>query len=388
MAYGSDIIHRIISAGKKGNSTRLQDMAVQTIKGALKPILKHLQIKPEAILSAVISGNTTMIHLLLGIDPANIRLHPYVPVAVDFPILTANSLNLGIHPEALVYIVPGISSYVGGDIVSGLSTLDFQDELILYMDLGTNGEIALGDGEWFTACACSCGPAFEGSGVSCGMRAGEGAIDRIRLDASGKADCSAIGGESARGICGSGLIDLLAELFRNGFIGGKGKFRDSAPASLLEKVGRQSAFKLNIDGERYLLLDEADIDNLIRTKAALFSGVKTLLKELSFDLSALERIIVAGNFGLHLDIENAITIGMLPNIARDKFQFIGNASLRGAYKALHSQSERENQKKIAGKITNIELSNFPGYNDEFIAACFLPHTDISLFVSPHDLIPL
>jgi uncharacterized 2Fe-2S/4Fe-4S cluster protein (DUF4445 family) len=387
MAYGSDIIHRIISAGKKGNAHHLQDFALQTIKGILKPILKRLQINPYQIIAGAISGNTTMMHLLLGLDPANIRLHPYVPSATTFPLFSAKEIGLNIHPDAPILIVQGVSSYVGGDIVSGLSTLDLKGELTLYMDLGTNGEIALGDGDWFTACACSCGPAFEGSGIACGIRAGEGAIERIRIDSQGAVEFSLIGESTPRGICGSGLIDFLAELFRNSFIDGKGKFRPEVSPHFIIKSGRRLAFKLDIGDGQSLILDEVDIDNLIRTKAALMAGIRTLLKELSFDLPDIGRVIVAGNFGLHLDVENAIAIGLLPNLERSKFQFIGNGSLRGAFNALFSQVERDNQNKIAGRITNIELSNFPGYNDEFIAACFLPHTDSSLIAS-HNLVPL
>lgn len=376
ISYGSDIIHRIISAGK--NLGRLREFALLSIDDVLKEMRQKLGIRRREITAAAIAGNTTMTHLLLGIDPANIRLAPYVPAAVEFPPFTAGEIGLKIHPRAPVSIAPGVASYLGGDIVSGMSSVEFGGKLTLYIDLGTNGEIALGDGGWFAGCACSCGPAFEGGTAGCGMRAGIGAVERVKVLPGGEVDMEVIGGGEARGICGSGLIDLLAGLFKRGIIDGKGKFHQQAAPGKIVQAGRRRAFQIAFPGGS-LTLNEAEIGSLIRSKGALMAGIRSLLKELSLEVSDIERVLVAGNFGRHLDIENAITIGLLPDLPRERFQFIGNASLRGAYLSLLSGEYRGRMGKIAGMMTNIELSALPGYTDEFIAASFLPHTDLGLF---------
>ncbi len=377
MSYGSDIIHRIIAAGK--NPERLREFALLSIEDILKEMLYRTKLKRRDIIAASVAGNTTMTHLLLGIDPANIRLAPYVPVAVTFPPMTAREIGLKIHPESPVSIAPGVASYVGGDIAAGMSAVDFAGKLTLYIDLGTNGEIALGDGEWFAGCACSCGPAFEGGGIGCGMRAGIGAAERVKVLPGGEVELEVIGGGEARGICGSGLIDIMAGLFRQRIIDGKGRFRENAAPGKIIPVGRRKAFLIPAGAGRNLSISEAEIDNLIRAKGALMAGARSLLKELSLGIEAVERVLVAGNFGRHLDMENAVAIGLLPDLPRERFEFIGNASLRGAYLSLLSGPYRERASRLAGMMTNIELSTLPGYTDEFVAASFLPHTDGGLF---------
>ncbi|NQS98015.1 MAG: DUF4445 domain-containing protein [candidate division Zixibacteria bacterium] len=381
MTYGSDIIHRIISAGKKGNARRLKNLALRTINELIQRICDRVNVKREEIFAAAIAGNTTMIHLLLEIDPASIRLDPYVPAAVSFPIYLAGEIGLKIQKDAPVFIIPGVSSYVGGDIVSGLSSLDFNRKLTLYLDLGTNGEIVIGDGSWFAGCACSCGPAFEGGGIACGMRAMPGAVDKFWITSEGEMRMDTIDDEPPAGFCGSGLIDLMAGLFKAGIIDSRGRFRESAPQSKIVLQRRRKAFQIPVASGKILTLNEAEVDNLIRTKGALMAGIRCLLKELSLDIDKVEKILVAGNFGKHLNMENAITIGLLPDLPRKRFEFIGNASLKGAYFAIMSEEYRRKGEELSRQVTNIELSTLPGYNDEFIAACFLPHTDLNLFPS-------
>ena len=382
MTYGSDIIHRIIAAGKKSNLKNLKKLALRTINDVIDGFCAEMNIQPEEIAGVSLAGNTTMIHLLLQIDPANIRLHPYVPATTEPPVYSAGEIGIKANNQAPVFIAPGVSSYVGGDIVSGLNTVDFTGELTLYLDLGTNGEIVIGDGNWFAGCACSCGPAFEGGEIACGMRACPGAAEKIEVLPHGSLRMETIGGKPPIGICGSGLIDLLAGLYENHIIDGKGKFKlSSAADELITARGRRKALTIKFSNEKISLLDEAEIDNMIRTKGALMAGIRCLLKELALQISSIERVLVAGNFGQHLNMENAIRIGLLPDLPRNRFIFLGNASLKGAYCSLLSAEHRDKVKELSNQVTNIELSTFPGYHDEFIAACFLPHTDYSLFPS-------
>lgn len=381
MTFGADIIHRIISAGKKGNAKRLKNLALRSINELIQRICDSVNVKREEIFASAVAGNTTMIHLLLEIDPASIRLDPYVPAAVSFPIYSAGEIGLKIMKDAPVFIIPGVSSYVGGDIISGLSSLNFNGELTLYLDLGTNGEIVIGDGSWFAGCACSCGPAFEGGGIACGMRAMPGAIDKCWITSDGEMRSETIDDEPPAGFCGSGLIDLMAGLFKAGIIDSRGRFRESIPQNKIIFQRRRKAFQIPVASGKILTLNEAEVDNLIRTKGALMAGMRCLLKELSLDIDKMEKILVAGNFGKHLNMENAITIGLLPDLPRERFEFIGNASLKGAYFAIMSEEYRRKGEELSRQVTNIELSTLPGYNDEFIAACFLPHTDFNLFPS-------
>lgn len=385
---GGDIIHRIIYAGKPGGLEELQRLVLETFESLIKNLLEEADATRNRIVAATLAGNTTMQHLFLGLDPRTIREEPYVPTVTHFPALRASEVGLDIFLNSPVYFTPSVASYVGGDITAGLlaAGINRRKELTLYVDLGTNGEVALGNEEWLTACACSAGPAFEGSGVRCGMRALPGSIDRVYLDGeTGQLTYRVKGGGIPRGICGSGLIDLLAELRATGRITARGKLNPEADPVRIRKSGRKAEMvlmdNLQTGGGGDIVITETDIDNLIRTKGAIFAGILTLLKGVGLEPSAIERVVIAGAFGRYLDIENAICIGMLPDLPRECFEYIGNGSLRGAGLALLSRQMWEEMHQIARKVTYFELSKWPGYMDEFMAALFLPHTDGGLFPS-------
>jgi uncharacterized 2Fe-2S/4Fe-4S cluster protein (DUF4445 family) len=386
--YGADVIHRIIYAGKKEHAGVLRRLAVEAANALLERLLQAAKASREQVVAAVLAGNATMEHLFLGIDPANLRIEPYVPAVTHFPRLSAAESGLEILPQAPLLMCPSVASYVGGDITAGLlaAGVHLSEKLCLYVDLGTNGEVALGNRDWLTACACSAGPAFEGSGVRCGMRALPGAIDQVHTDATtGYLDLHVLGGGHPRGICGSGLIDLLAEMRATERITARGKLNPEADPARIRRAGKLHKFILaeesKAGGTEEIAIRETDLDNLIRTKAAIFAGIMTLLKGVGLEPGQIERVVIAGGFGLYLNILSAIRIGLLPDLPRERFEYIGNGSLRGAGLALLSRQAREELGEIASRVTYFELSTWPGYMDEFMAALFLPHTDRNLFPS-------
>jgi len=386
-AHGADIIHRIRFAARKGGLERLQRLVLETAEAILDDLLSQSGLDRTSIVSVSAAGNTTMAHLFMGLDPRRIAEEPFVPLARRLETMDAGSVGLGVHPSARLWVSPAVANYLGGDITAGVlaAGVGRADQLSLYVDLGTNGEIVLGNREWMAGCACSCGPAFEGSGVGCGMRACAGAVDRVAVEPStGHATYRVIGDTPPRGICGSGLVDLIAELRRAGLVDGKGKFT-SAGSDRFRKVHGRRAFVV-VPGEKSasaedLFITERDLEHLLRSKGAAFAGVRTLLRSLEISVDQIQQVVIAGGFGRSLDIDHAIEIGMLPDLPRERFSYIGNGSLQGAGLALVSRELRDEVDEIARRITYVDLSTAPGYMDEFIAALFLPHTDLGLFPS-------
>jgi uncharacterized 2Fe-2S/4Fe-4S cluster protein (DUF4445 family) len=384
--FGDDVITRIIHTVEENNGLEdLQKAIITTINGLIADLVQKLHVRAADIRAVICAGNTTMAHLLLGLDPRYIRLEPYVPVANHFPIVKAKDLKLHVHPNAVVYNFPAIASYVGGDIVSGtlVSRLSEEDPVTLFIDIGTNGEMVLGNKDWMISCSCSAGPSFEGSGITHGMRAMHGAIERIQIDAqSFEVSYSTIGGTSPLGICGSGLIDLLAKMRKVGIIDRAGKFQD-IPSSRMRKSDVGPEFVLAWSTEtsigRDVVITEADVKNLLRAKGAVFAGIRSLLKTVDMDMSCIERVYIAGGFGSYLNIPDAVEIGLLPDLASAKYQFVGNTSVKGAYTALISRDALHHARDLAERITYVELSAGNVFMDEFISALFLPHTDLSLF---------
>lgn len=396
MQYGADIISRIIYASSQEGLEKLRVSIVEgTINRLIKELIKKAKISKEDIVAGVFAGNTTMTHLLLGVDPSYIRLEPYIPVFRECPQIKAKDTGIDINPEAKITVLSNVASYVGGDIVSGVlaSGLWAEDKNTLFLDLGTNGEIVFGNKDFMLTCACSAGPAFEGGEISCGMRAMPGAIDEVAIDRKTlEPKINVLGDIKPKGICGSGLIDLIAEMFLSGIIDSKGKIsgeikndriRYDENLDVMEYIvvwGSES-----FDG-RDITINEIDIDNLLRAKGAVFSGLSVLLKTAGLSVYDLDRIIIAGGIGRNLHIKNAKIIGLLPDIDEKKFNYMGNASLIGAYLCLVYEKAREKAREIADSMTYIELSTYPSYMDEFVSACFLPHTDRSLFPSVISLI--
>ena len=371
---GSDVISRINYARKR--LPELTARVLKTINGLLGDACAEAGIVSSGVRCLSVAGNTTMTHLLLGIAPEYIRLSPYTPAVFQPQIYRAGQLGIIACGCAPVLFAPAIGSYVGGDITAGLLCTSLAmdaDQTILFIDIGTNGELVLGNGEFIFACACSAGPAFEGGGMKHGVRASAGAIERVKIDPkTGTVEIQTIGGVSPTGICGSGVISMVAELFRNRLIDSAGKFVEHQK---IIRRGKSAEYAL-CEG---ITISEADIGNFIRAKGAIFSACQTILESVGMTFLDVERIYVAGGFGRFLDLEDARTVGLFPRLPDEKFTFLGNASVIGAYLALVSEERRAKERDIAGRITYVDLSNEPGYMDQYMGAQFIPHTDMALF---------
>ncbi|RJQ42933.1 MAG: DUF4445 domain-containing protein [Nitrospiraceae bacterium] len=380
--YGDDVITRIVHATEHNKLKELNDAVISDINTLLSVIIKNHHIDIESIDCLVFAGNTTMTHLFLGLDPAAIREEPYIPTANTFPLSFAGELGIGVNPNIPIYAFPCVASYVGGDIVSGIlaAQLHKKQELSIFIDIGTNGEIVIGNSEWLVSAACSAGPCFEGSGMKCGMRATEGAIEGVTINRDTlEVDIKVIGeGVRPVGICGSGMIDVIAEMFFAGIIDQKGKLQEVVSGRV--RKGEDGLEFVVYSGEgRDLVLTEPDIENIVRAKAAIYAGFSTLLKEVGFTFNDIEKIYIAGGFGKFLDIEKAIMIGMLPELPKDRFTYMGNTSVTGAYLCLLSRDLRTEAEEIAKKMTYLELSVSRSFMDEYMSGLFIPHTNIDAF---------
>jgi len=389
MRYGDDVITRIVHATEGGGLSDLRRAVVTDINDLISPLIRRHEIEPRQIESVVISGNTTMVHLFWGFNPAHIREAPYIPAVNSFPVWKASDTGIRIGRNTPVYTVPCVASYVGGDIVSGViaTKMHRNPEISLFMDIGTNGEIVIGNNEWMMTVACSAGPCFEGSGIKHGMRATDGAIESIRIDPETfEVDIKVIGESKPLGICGSGMIDAVSEMFLAGILDQRGRFvRETGGARVREgEDGTEFVIHHNAKGD--IVLTQVDIENIMRAKAAVYAGVSLLLKEVGFTLEMIERVYIAGGFGNYLNVERAILIGMLPDIPKERFHFMGNTSIAGAYLCLLSKDMRREAEDVASRMTYIELSVKGGFMDEFMSAMFLPHTDIEQFPSVKSLL--
>ncbi len=386
--YGADVINRIIESTKPGGKKRLQDAI---IKETLTPILANLcrtaGISARSILRLCIGANTTMNHLLVGVDADPVRMDPYIPSFFRWEGLTAGDLKLPANPIAPLVIAPNIGSYVGGDITAGtLSSMIWdKDEMSLFIDLGTNGELVFGNRDFLMSCACSAGPAFEGGDISCGMRATDGAIEACTIDCATMEPTLSIVGDPVQkpvGICGSGIIDIISELFRCGIINARGLFSREGERVKRDQHGMGRyviATAAESETGREVSINEVDIDNFIRAKGAIFSAIDTLLNSVDMTVDCIDKVYVAGGIGSGINMKNAVNIGMFPDVELEKFQYIGNSSLTGAYAMVMSDQAMEKCHEVGANMTYLELSTYPGYMDSFVAACFLPHTDSRLF---------
>jgi uncharacterized 2Fe-2S/4Fe-4S cluster protein (DUF4445 family) len=385
---GEDIISRINYAQKPGHLQELRDLVVLTINRLIDRVTQRAGISFQDIYYGSFAGNTTMIHLLLELEPKHIREEPYVPTFNRVPLLQAKELGLHMNLEARIHCAPSVGSYVGGDITAGmLCTPIFKDKekTSLFIDAGTNGEIVVGNEEWLMTCACSAGPAFEGGGIKCGMPASSGAIEQFAIDENGESRYKVINGLKPKGLCGSGLVDLMAELLTHGYIDRHGKFKEQKTSPRLCQKENGLAFVVeearNTFWGKDIVITEKDIYHLILTKGAVFSACSLLIKNVGIDFNDIDAFYIAGGFGRYLNINNAVRIGLLPDLDRDKFHYVGNSSLSGAYLILHSDQNKALAEEIAEKMTYIELNTEPRYMNEFTGSLFLPHTDMDLFPS-------
>jgi len=410
---GEDVISRIIYASNNDGLPELQSLVTDTINELIERVSRRAKINPADIYKMTVAGNSTMIHLFLGLPPSSIRLEPFVTGINQPPPVQASELGINIFPQASVDCLPGVASYVGADISAGVvgsqmcvhpsfSTNGANKEgtFVLFLDVGTNGEMVLGDCDWLISCACSAGPAFEGAGVYNGMRATTGAIEEVwinsetheptyrviphpKLEVQGKPT-------PPRGICGSGLISLLAEMFITGVIDKRGNLNFHLESSRIRQGEHGPEYVIAWGDETEhghdIVITKVDIDNLIRAKGAIYAGFTVLAQSVGVDLAMVERMLIGGAFGQYINVEKAVQIGLLPDLPWEKFQFLGNTSLQGALLALLNRDYRHLITETATKMTYLELSADNTFYDQFTSALFLPHTNIENFPSVAALI--
>jgi uncharacterized 2Fe-2S/4Fe-4S cluster protein (DUF4445 family) len=394
ISRGEDVISRIIFASKNGGREELQNRVLDTINQLIGQACKRTKADPQEIVKATIAGNSTMVHLFLGIPASSIRLTPFITAINQPPIFLAGTIGLAINPEATVDCLPGVASYVGADISAGVLAcrMDETDKLSLFLDVGTNGETVLGSREWLVTCACSAGPAFEGAGVQCGMRATKGAIEECWISGENSSHpfeptFRVIGNVKPRGICGSGLISLLAEMFLTGVVDKGGSINISlAGINPRIREGEHGpeyviAWGSETENGKDISINNVDIDNLKRAKAAIYAGFTVLAQSVGVPLEMVEQILIGGSFGKYINVEKAVQIGLLPDMPWDRFKFLGNTSVQGAYLALLDWRNRDRVRDIAAQMTYIELSADNAFFDAFMSAMFLPHTNLDRFPS-------
>lgn len=373
---GADVISRIVAA-EKGLLDELASLIRQAIVDMVRSAAAAARVDPSRIRAYMVAGNVTMTHLLLGEDPSGIRRVPSEPRALAFDPVDASALAWPGAGHVLVHSMPAAGGWVGGDIVAGVVRAGLSrawDRLTLYVDLGTNGEIAFGGAEFALACACSAGPAFEGTGIRCGMRADRGAIDGARITPEdGTLEVSVIGGGRPRGVCGSGLIALAHALLCAGWIDRSGRLTSLVPPAY--RLEGQWGVAVALDKRRRVGLWQRDLASLMRAKAAIFAGIRSLTTALDGSASRVDRVIVSGNFGRYLNLPAAIGIGLLPELPFGHYSYVDNGSLEGAALALLSREFLSEVGAYLGRMTYVDLSDLPGYMDEFVGASFLPHTD-------------
>jgi uncharacterized 2Fe-2S/4Fe-4S cluster protein (DUF4445 family) len=386
ISYGEDVISRIIYAEKPKGLQLMHELVVNTINGLIKKLLKDADIDRDEITTITLSGNTTMTHFLLGLEPHNIRRAPYVPVSTFFPPIRAQDIDIDLPLRAVALVYPSISSYVGGDIIAGVmgSGMYSTDAVTLYVDIGTNAEIVIGNKEWLVCAACSAGPAFEGGGITHGMRAAAGAIEDFSLNPATYEPMNiTINNKPPIGICGSGLLVIVATLFEYGVIDRQGKFnRDLETGRIRE--GRSGyeyvlTWEKEAGGDADIVINEVDIENFIRAKAAIYAGCKTLIEGVGLQVTDLEQIILAGAFGSYIDLDSAMTVGLLPEVDPERVLYVGNGSLLGSWMSEMSNHIRRDVVEVVRKMTSFELSEVTDFKDQYIGSLFLPHTDMSFF---------
>ncbi len=383
--WGAEVTRRIIHSDA-GGLDELQKAVVGDINSMLAAMVERNNLSLNDITAVVCSGNTTMAHLLLGISPGTIRKSPYVSASTFPPPLRAVEVGIQINPRGLLYVVPGVGGWVGGDITAGIMSVGLHrsERIRMLIDIGTNGEIALGNKDWMIACSASAGPAFEGSGVRHGMKAMRGAIERVTISAEGHVQYRTVGNARPRGICGSGLIDLVAELYRVGFIDRSGRLLPGSSDRIRENDGLLEFVVVpgtRSDSGQDICLSQTDLTNVLSAKAAIYSGARALAVSVGLDFKEIDSILIAGGFGNYIDREKAITLGLIPDLPLDRIRFVGNTSILGSEMALLSIDAWNELIHIAQSVTYYDLISHPQYFDEFLAARFIPHTELDRFQS-------
>lgn len=372
--YGADVITRIIFASVPEGLEKTHRAVVSNINEIIDDLVTSCGVNLADIYAVICAGNMTMMHLLLKVDPSGIRKPPYTPVTTTFPTIHSSEAGIDANPKSLISFLPGVSTYVGGDIVAGILACGVHesDDMSLLVDIGTNGELVLGNKEWMIGAAASAGPAFEGSGLSDGMKAVKGAVQKVTIDSALNVRCEAIGGGKARGICGSGYIDLLCQMLKRGIIDKSGKINKGIKSERIREGEAVAefvvAFKSDTDTGKDVVINEDDIENIKRSKGAIYSAIIALLAKVEKDIKDVKKIYIAGGFGNYINIENAISIGLLPDVERGVYEFVGNSSLAGARMSLVSTEALWKTNDIYKNITYIDLGAEPTYMDEYVAS--------------------
>lgn len=385
---GPDILTRIHFASQGDGLERLQAILLERLNKEISRLAERNRINTDSIIGMSAAGNTTMTHLFLGLDPFWICREPYIPVINRTGLIRAADLGLVINPGAPVLVMPGVGSYFGGDLIAGIlaSGMNRQKELSILVDVGTNAEVVLGNSEWLIGCAGAAGPALEGGVAGMGMMAGPGVIDKVVIDErSSEFLIRTIEDKPPIGICGSGLIDLVAQLFRARMIDPRGKFVPEPCGDRLKEVEgiRHLVVVFSRDSAtgKDLTLSQPEIDALLRSKAAMYTILTTVISMVNVEMKDISNFYIAGTFGAYIDPGSAITTGMIPDLPFEIYKPLGNTSLTGAGMALLSSEARDEADGIRDRITYVELNVNQEFMNHFSAAKFIPHTDRSLFPS-------
>lgn len=388
ISYGSDVIRRIMYATNSRDGLRhLQEAIVGDLNDLICELLAKHHVGFGDVMLVSVAGNTTMMHLLSGMSPEWIRKEPFVGVAYTPPPFRAVEIGLKINPRGLLYCLPSVAAFVGADICAGVlaTGIHRSGETRMLLDIGTNGEVAIGNKDFIVCASTSAGPAFEGAESQAGMRATRGAIDHVKLfDRSRAPSFSTVGSAPPIGICGTGYIDLLAELLSVGLIDKTGTLQTENGCKRIRVDKRGVAEYIVVSamgagGDRDIVITQEDIANLLRAKGAIYAGARVVLNSLDMTFDDVEEIMVAGAFGNYLNIESAITIGLLPDVPSEKLRFVGNTSITGAKLTALSREKYDEAQRVANGMTYFELGTDPTFMDQFSSACFLPHTDIEMF---------
>jgi uncharacterized 2Fe-2S/4Fe-4S cluster protein (DUF4445 family) len=388
VAWGEDILSRIIFARDREGLAVLRDSLVEACSNAMRKMLEDSGIPASFVYAVSCAGNTAMSHFFWGLDPSNICREPYIPAANTFPVVRAVDLGFDFLPNALLYVFPNVGSYVGGDIISGVvaAGLNSSTDVRMLIDVGTNAEIVLGNNEWLLACAGAAGPALEGGVVERGMQAAAGAIDKVRIDRKTlDPDFRVIGGGKASGICGSGLIELVAEMFSSKILNVQGKFSAGLDCSRIRDTSEGPAYALALASQTgdgcEILISEIDIGVFLKSKAAMYTILSLICRKVGLSFDDLKSIYIAGNFGNHVDPEMAVRIGMIPDLPLETYHGIGNSSLLGASMIMCDRTLLVEAERVRNTITYVELNVNVELMNEFRGALFIPHTDPKLFPS-------
>ena len=385
---GPDILERIHFADSAAGLEKVHQLIIDGFNDNIDELCKASAVDASDVFLMAVSGNTSMAHLFLGLPPGHIIREPYIPVVNTLNTIAAKDLGIRLNDTARIFVFPNVGSYFGGDLISGIiySGIHRQDDIAILVDVGTNAEVVLGNKDWLVACAGAAGPALEGGVSKIGMNAKPGVIDRITIDpASGAFDLHTIDGLPPKGICGSGMIDMMAQLFLGGFVDIRGKFVKAACGDRLRESDGIRRIVLataeeSATGEE-LSISQVDIDSLIRSKAAMYTILETICRYVGVGFSDLSRFYIAGTFGSFINPRSAITIGMIPDLPEATYQSLGNSSLGGAAMVLTSRNALEAAMEIRDRITYLELNVNQEFMNRFSAAKFLPHTDPARFPS-------